>query len=100
MGLGIFYVVADNERQARSYCKAWNDAIESLEVHRSLEEKVILSGEADCSLQLKCDVCGNFRCIGCRQTVSINITEGHESAVCLGCWESPGHPLRKEESNA
>ena len=100
MGLGVFHVVADSERAGRRYCRAWKDAIKSLEVSRRLEDKVILSGRADCSLQLRCDVCGNVRCIGCRQTVSISITGGLESAVCLGCWEAPGHPVRKEETDA
>ena len=47
-------------------------------------------------LWLECDVCGKGRCIGCRETVSIDITGGRESSVCLGCWEATGHPNKLE----
>ena len=46
-----------------------------LELSRRLESRVILAGEADCALHLKCNVCGQVHCIGCRESVSIYITE-------------------------
>ena len=96
MGLEMFYIVADTEAAGREYCREWQDAVNRLDVSRRIEGKVILAGEADCALQLECDVCGKGRCIGCRETVSIDITGGRESSVCLGCWEGPGHPNKLE----
>ena len=87
MGMGTFWCVGNSVAQVRRYWHG-HHALKRLRVSRRLDDgRVIYSGEADCGLVVTCDGCGETRCVGCGQQVSIDLSGGAERVTCLGCWE-------------